>query len=141
MWVRDQRLPISSGSIVGALKAGLTAGGFGANLSGGTKLPTTKTARMFTVRDDSGPVQGRVQRRRQGVNVWAPDPVEAEKMALEGVRICQAVLPGSGPIVATSDFAGPFEIPEDTPYVVGGKNLTNYYFSFVCSVVAAQVEA
>lgn len=130
-FVSDIRFPISDGVIVAALKAGLAVK-WGAGLSGGTKLPGTKTRRMFTVRDDSGPQEGRLSRRRQGVNIWADSPVDALNMALDAMSICR-LLPG-GIITATDSFSGPVEISEDTPYVVGGKDLTHYFFAFRASV-------
>lgn len=132
-FIADIRFPISDGVIVTALRDGLTAKGWGAGLSGGTKLPSTVTARMFTVRDDSGPQSGRVSARRQGVNLWADTAVDALNMALDGMSICRLLADGS-PIVSVGNFTGPYEIPDDPEYVVSSKSLTHYYFTFVAAV-------
>lgn len=132
-FIRAIEFPISDGAVVEALLTGLTADGWGTGLSGGTVTPDTKTRRMFTVRDDSGPQDGRNSRRRQGVNVWADDPVDALNMALDAMKHCRA-LPNGDPITATDTFTGPFEVPTSTPHVVGGKELTNFYFTFRLSV-------
>jgi len=131
--ISDIRFPISDGTIVAAIKAGLTADGWGTGLNGGTELPDTLTARMFTVRDDSGPQVGSVSRRRQGVNVWAVGSVDALNMALDAMSACR-LLPDGGPIAAAVNFTGPYLIPEDAPLTVNGDILTNYYFTFVCWV-------
>lgn len=141
MFIRDQRYPISDGLIVTTLRTELTALWTAVGLSVGTKLPATKTRRMVTVRDDSGAAEGRVQSRRQGVNVWADDPIDALNMALDVVHIAESVLPGeklagSVAIAATSGFVGPQEVDDDVPYVVGTKNLTHYFVSFIADVKA-----
>lgn len=136
-FIPDQRLPISDGFIVNSLRGGLISAGWSSGLFGGTELPATKTRRMFTVRDDSGPLVGRVQARRQGINVWADSSVDALNMALDAMRICQRDLPNGEIVVSTSGFSGPFKIPVETPVVVGNKNLTNYYFTFVAGVKAS----
>lgn len=135
MWRRDQRFPIVSGSILEAFRDGLSA--YSDGLSTGTKVPDTKTRRMVTVRDDGGTAAGRIQPRRQGVNVWADDPVEAEKIALEVIHIAEKVLPDGVVIAATSGFVGPLVVDDDVPYIVGGKTLTHYFVSFVADVKAS----
>lgn len=145
MFIRDQRFPISDGVIVTTLRAALVAKWTATGLTVGTKLPTTtKTRRMVTVRDDSGTAVGRVQPRRQGINVWADDPVDALNIALDVIHIAESALPGvklAGQVViaGTSGFVGPQEVDDDVPYVVGNKNLTHYFVSFIADVKASQV--
>ncbi len=142
MWIRSQRFPISDGLIVAALRSGL-AGTWGAagTLTVGTTVPATKTRRMVTVRDDSGLAIGRVQPRRQGINVWADSSVDALNLALDAMKICESALPTGVVIVAANQFTGPYLIEEDVPYTVPvsgvTKSLVHYYFTFILSVKAA----
>ena len=131
-FIRPVRFPISDGAIVTALRTGLTAK-WSSGLTVSPKLPPTKTRRMVTVRNDSGPQEGVTSRRRYGVNVWADTSVDAENMALDAMSVLQT-LPTGTPIVATDSFSGPFEVDDDPPYVVASKNLTHYYFAFRASV-------
>jgi hypothetical protein len=136
MFIRSQRFPISDGVITAALRSGLETT-WGTGLTVSRQLPAVKTRRMVTVRDDSGTATGRTQPRRQGVNVWADDPVDAINIALDAMHICQTDLPTGSIVSATSEFSGPYEIDEDVPFVVGQKNLTHYYFIFTATVKAA----
>jgi len=129
-FISDIRFPISDGVVVTALRAGLSVE-WAALVQ--PKLPTDKVRRMVTVRNDSGPQDGRSSRRRYGVNVWADSSVDAENMALDAMSVCRLIADGT-PITATDSFSGPFEIPDDPAYVVGDKNLTHYYFTFRASV-------
>lgn len=137
---RSQRFPISDGTIVTTLRDGLTTW---TGLTVGTDVPEVKTRRMVTVRDDSGLATGRVQPRRQGINVWADSDVDALNIALDAMHICESDLPTGGIVAAAGQFTGPFRIPEDTPYTaeVAGetKPLTHYYFTFVATVKAVAV--
>lgn len=95
------------------------------------KLPATKTQRMVTIRDDSGPDDSVQTRRRKGVNVWAPSPVEAENACLllmAGFRS----MPDGNPVTATDQFTGPFEVVDEATdlLTVGGVTLSHYYFAF-----------
>lgn len=142
MFIRNQRFPISDGAIVTTLRSALTAKWTATGLTVGTALPVPKTRRMVTVRDDSGSASGRTQPRRQGINIWADDPIDALNMALDVVHIAEALLPGvkvAGVtvITATSGFVGPQQVDDDTPYTVGSKNLTHYFVSFVATIKAA----
>lgn len=135
MWRRDQRFPIVSGTILEKLRSGLSA--YSDGLSTGTKVPEVQTRRMVTVRDDGGNTAGRIQSRRQGVNVWADDAVEAETIALEVLHIAEKALPDGVVIAATSGFIGPYEVDDDVPYIVGSKSLTHYFVSFIADVKAS----
>lgn len=134
MWRRDQRFPIVSGTILEKLRAGLAT--YSDDLSTGTKVPEIKTRRMVTVRDDGGTAAGRIQPRRQGVNVWADDPVEAETIALEVIHIAETDLPDGQIIARTSGFIGPLMVDDDAPYIVEGNTLTQYFVSFIADVKA-----
>lgn len=141
MFVRSQRFPITDGVIVTTLRTALTAKWGATGLTVGTKLPATKTRRMVTVRDDSGTATGRTQPRRQGINVWADDPVNALDMALDVIHFAEELLPGAKLagvtiISATSGFVGPQEVSDEVPYIVDGKNLTHYYVAFVATTKA-----
>lgn len=135
MFIRDQRFPISTGVIVAAFQAGLAAYSSGLTVAG--KVPATPTRRMVTVRDDGGNTSGRVQSRRQGVNVWADSAVDAATIAFECIHVAELSLPTGQIIAATSGFVGPYEVDDDVPYVVGGKSLAHYFFSFVADVKAS----
>jgi len=127
--------PSTTGRLVSVVKTGLTASAL-AYASGVTvqpKLPATLTWRMVTVRDDSGPEDGTQTRRRYGFNVWADSSVDAENLALLCMAILRSAADGN-PITFVDQLSGPFEIPTDAPYVVGGKNLTNYFFT--CRITA-----
>ncbi len=142
MWIREQRFPISDGLIVTALRAGLAATwGTASSLTVAQKIPAVKTRRIVTVRDDSGLAVGRIQPRRQGINVWADSAEDAAELALDAMQICQSDLPTGPEIVSANQFTGPFEIDEDVPFTVevsgATKSLTHYYFTFVCTVKAA----
>lgn len=130
MLIADVRFPISDGVLVTGLRSGLS--GKWGPLTVGTQLPATKTRRMVTVRDDSGPQENSVSRRRQGVNVWADSLVDAQNLALDAMAVCR-LLPG-GVIAATTTFSGPYEIEDDPQLTVGNKNLFHYYFVFTAHV-------
>lgn len=134
MFIASVRFPGTDGVLVSALRAGLVARSW-AGVTVSQKLPATKTARMVTVRNDGGLQDRSTQNRAYGINVWADSSVDAENIALD----CMAdlrVLPTGSPFAATGEFSGPYEVPEDVPFVVGGKNLAHYYFSFVATVRA-----
>lgn len=134
MFIRNQRFQISDGVITAAFRAGLTAT-WGDGLTVDPQLPATKTRRMVIVRDDSGPVTGRVQARRQGVNVWAESRVQAQNLALDVMQLAGR-LPNGIVIAGTSGFVGPYEVPDEAPYAVGGVNLSHYFLSFIADVKA-----
>lgn len=123
---RDIEFPISDGILHAALRVGLIEKGWGTGLTVQPKLPATKTRRMVTGRNDSGPQEGRISFRRYGFNWWADDPVEAQNMALDGMSVLRLLADGD-PIAAVDQFAGPFEIDDDSPYEVGSKVLTHFY--------------
>jgi len=140
VFIRDQRYPISDGVIVSTLRSELAAD-WATGLTVGTEFPTNKTRRMVTVRDDSGAAVGRVQPRRQGVNIWADSPVDALNLALDVMHIAESVLPGTKLagvtiIAGTSGFVGPQKVDDDIPYVVGNKTLTHYFVSFIAATKA-----
>lgn len=151
MFVAPQRMQISDGLIVATLSEGLTnTWGDSDELTVSRTLLQVKTRRMVTLRDDSGPLTGRVQAKAQGVNVWADSVVDAMDLALDAMAICQATLPGSrvddGPVViaATREFSGPFEVEDDVPYIVNvddePKSLTHMYFTFTADTKAVGFE-
>lgn len=135
----DVIMPKTTGEIVAALKAAYAASSlpFTSGVSVGGKLPATRTARMVSIRDDSGPDDGVLTRRRQGVNVYAAQRVvsgkvvetDAEDLALFTMAVLRK-LPGVGSIKATDTFSGPFEISDDPPMTVGNLNLNHFYFTF-----------
>lgn len=130
--------PPTTGKLCAVLRAALTASplAYASGVTVGPELPATKTARMVTVRDDSGPDDGVQTRRRQGVNVWASTPGDAENLALLCMAIFRAC-PDGKPITATDSFSGPFSIADDPPYVVATKNLTHYFFTLRVSARGA----
>jgi hypothetical protein len=140
--VIDVLFPIATGPVVAGLKAFLAGRGeaYASNVSCGTKLPATKTARMVTVRDDGGPTESVLGRRQLGFNVWAETSVNAELLALllmAGVRR----LPDGDPITAVDDMSGPFEITDEQTdlLVVGTTTLTHYFFTARVTVRAADL--
>jgi hypothetical protein len=129
-FVYDIEFPISDGTVIAGLKAGLTSW---SGLSVQRTRPDTMTKRVVTVRNDSGPQEGAQSRRRYGINIFADSSVDAENLALDAMREARR-LAGIGPITATDQFAGPFEIEEDPEFVFGGVLMAHFYFTFRCSV-------
>ena len=122
--------PPTTGKLCAVLRAGLSASplAYASGVTVGPELPATKTARMVTVRDDSGPDDGVQSRRRKGVNVWA-SRADAENLAL----LCMAILRGCAdgqPITLTDSFSGPYQVADDTKYVVGSTELVHMFFTF-----------
>lgn len=135
MLIYEVKPPVADGAIVTAFRAGLIAAGWGSGLTVQRKLPDTLTRRMVTVRNDGGP-SVRQSLRRYGINVWADDSLDAEKIAAECSLLARK-LPGTSPFVATDNFVDPIEILEagdavgdDARFTVGGKTLTHFYFPF-----------
>jgi len=125
--------PSTTGKLCAILRTALTASPLphSSGVVVGPELPATKTARMVTVRDDSGPDDGVQTRRRQGVNVWAVR-ADAENLAL----LCMAILRGCAdgqPITRTDSFSGPYQVADDPKYVVGTTELVHMFFSFRAS--------
>jgi hypothetical protein len=120
-------------SVVGVVVRGLRAGLPGVLVQ--PKLPAVKTARMVTIRDDSGPDDGTQSRRRIGVNVWADSPSGAEDLALLAMAVLRK-LPDGKPVTAVDQLSGPFEIFDEGTdvYTVSGKTLIHYYFTGRVSV-------
>lgn len=123
--------PSTTGKVCAVLRAGFVASGkdFATGVTTQPKLPATKTKRMVTVDDNSGPDDGPQTRRRQGVNVWAEDAVTAEALALLAMAILRNCADGK-PITATDSFTGPYEVADDPKYVVANKELSHYFFAF-----------
>ena len=121
--------PPTTGKLCAILRTALTASAssFASGVTVGPELPATHTARMVTVRDDSGPDDGVQTRRRYGINVWAAQ-ADAELLALT----CMAVLrscPDGQPITATDSFSGPYQVADDPKYVVGSTELVHMFFT------------
>jgi hypothetical protein len=121
--------PPTTGKLCSVLREALAGSSspFASGVAVAPELPETKTARMVTVMDNSGPDDGAQTRRRYGVNVWAAR-ADVELLALT----CMAVLrscPDGKPITATDSFTGPFRVADDPAYVVGGNNLVHFFFT------------
>lgn len=79
-----------------------------------TAVPTERRDRMVILRYDGGPVTDvAVHRARLGINVWATEGVEADRLA-ELVRGLLAATPGAGPIRAAT-VGGPTPVVESSP--------------------------
>lgn len=127
--------PITDGLVVATLADGFaTAPTPFPGVTTQRLLPAAKTRRMVTVRNDSGPEEATQSRRRYGVNVWADSSVDAENIALTGMAAVRK-MPNGQPVTLVDQLTGPFEIEDDPPYVVGGLNLTHFYFTFRLSCV------
>lgn len=132
MRASDITYPSTIGLVVTTLRTFLT----GRTWTGVTvqpKLPSTKTARMVTVRDDGGSDRDGVERRRHSLNVWADDPVVAEDLARDvaaGVRSA---------LRATNISVTEVEDDTDTALSVGGKTLTHYLVAFSLVVRATNL--
>lgn len=130
--------PISTGLIVSRVKSALQASSnpVSSSVTVAGRLPDEpkRAARMVTFRDDSGPREGVLARRRYGVNVYAETAVNAEKLANLVMSIldesADAQLPGF------DSFSGPYEIQDESPVIVGGVDLANFYFTFRATVRA-----
>lgn len=125
----DVGFPITDGAILGELRTGLNAA-WGAGLSVGRKRPETMTRRVVTLRNDSGPQEGVQSFRRYGVNVWADNSLDAEKIALDAMRLCRLLPRNIESITLADSFSGPYEIEDDPAYTVADKNLFHFYFAF-----------
>ena len=132
--MRGVIFPPTTGTLCAVLRTALaaSASSFASGVTVAPELPDTKTARMVTVRDDSGPDDGVQTRRRYGVNVWAAR-ADAELLALTCMAVLRSCADGQ-PITATDSFSGPYSIPDDPAYVVGGANLVHFFFTFRVSV-------
>lgn len=133
-FIVDVEHSITDGAIVTALRNALTVW---TDLTVQRKLPATHTRRMITVRNDSGPVEGSISRRRYGINVWADTSADAENLALNSMTALR-LIPGTSGIVATDQFSGPYEIEDEPAFSVAGKILTHFYFTFRVSVRGTQ---
>lgn len=137
--MRDVIFPSGVGVVVRGLRAGYAAAGLEVGWVR-PKLPTEYGMPlqdlMTTVRDDSGPDDGPLSRRRHGVNLWGTDVAALEQRALRAMAICRSLADGK-PIVATDQFSGPFEVDdqdEDRLALAGGARLFHYFFTFRVSV-------
>lgn len=131
MTILDVKFPSTDGLVVARLKVVLASWN---PVTVQPLLPATKTLRMVTARNDSGPQDSVIARSRYGFNHWAETRVIAEQMALDAMAGMRRV---SG--ASTDSFSGPFEIPDETPFVVGGKSLSHYYWA--CRVSARGTNA
>ena len=122
--VLDVLFPVADGAVVSRIRSELTAW---SGLVVQRQRPTVMPKRLVTVRNDGGPVEDVRSLRRYGVNVWADDPLDAEKIALAAMRACRARM---GPVVHTDQFSGPYEIPDDPAFTFAGKTLSHFYFTF-----------
>lgn len=80
-----------------------------------TSTPTTRPARLVTVRRDGGPRVGRVlEAARIGVNVWAA----TEQDATDLTRLVRALITaadGQGPVKHVGEQSGPSPIADAAP--------------------------
>jgi hypothetical protein len=95
---------------------------------------------MVTLRNDSGPVEMSRSIRRYGVNLWCDNSVDGEapsldceRFALDAMSVLQTVADGA-PIARLYNFSGPYEVDDEMPYVVAGKQLAHFYFAFTALV-------
>jgi hypothetical protein len=125
--------PVIDGLVVTRIRQELLLQGWQDGLTVQRELPEVHTRRMATVRNDGGPAEGSRLRQRYGVNVWADYSLDAEKMARAAMAGCRT-LAGVGPIAATDEFSGVFEIDDEESFIVGTKALSHYFFSFRATV-------
>lgn len=130
MLVSDIIFPISDGLILARWRARLET-----NWSDGLRIDSQKDGeplarRLVTLRNDSGPQSTSMSQRRYGGNVWADDPVDAEKIALELMNESRLLPRTVGVIKRVDSFNGPFEILDDPQVTAGGALLSHYYFTF-----------
>jgi len=121
--------PPTTGKLCAVLRTALTASSmaYSSGVTVAPELPGTKTARMVTVTDNSGPDDGVQTRRRYGVNVWARRQ-DAESLALLCMAILRSCADGQ-PITATDSFSGPYAVIDDPAYVVGSDELVHMFFT------------
>jgi len=78
-------------------------------------VPTTRPARLVTVRRDGGPkVNPLTEAARLGVNVYAATEADATNLA----RLTRAILSGAagqGPVRRVTETSGPSPIPDVVP--------------------------
>jgi hypothetical protein len=133
--MRNITFPSTTGLVVSRFKAALasTSQPHMSNVRVQPKLSPegSRSTRMVTVRDDSGPDNGPMTRRRYGVNVWAEDSVTTEKLALYLMAVAR-IVPDGKPITSTDSFSGPFEVidTETDLLTVDDQTLTHFFFTF-----------
>lgn len=88
------------------------------------------TRRVVTLRNDSGPQEGVQSFRRLGVNVWADNSLDAERITIDAMRLCRLLPRNVDGITSADSFSGPFEIEDDPQYTVATKDLFHFYFAF-----------
>ena len=78
-------------------------------------VPTTRPARLVTVRRDGGPkINPLTEAARIGVNVWAATEADVTDLA----RLTRAILSGAtgqGPVKKVTETSGPSPIPDVVP--------------------------
>ncbi|WP_353809077.1 hypothetical protein [Agromyces sp. SYSU T00194] len=132
MQASDITFPSTIGLIVTTLRTFLSARGW-SSVTVQPKLPTVKTARMVTVRDDGGSDRNGIERRRHGLNVWGGNPVDAEGIARDvaaGVR---------SELHATNISILEVEDDADEVLTVGSSKLTHYFVAFTLPVRATNL--
>ena len=124
--MRGVIFPSTVGKVCAVLRTALSTSLYAAELTVQPDLPATKTRRMVTVRDDSGPDDGVQTRRRYGLNFWADSAVDAENMALFCMAVMRSCADGK-PITLVDQLSGPFRVDDDPVMTVGNKNLSHYF--------------
>lgn len=121
--------PVLTGALVGLLRAGFQTAGqaYSSNVTVADRKPRPTPRRLVTVRDDGGPDDTVFSVRRIGVNVWADDPVDAEKLALLAGAILRSA--NDDVVVHVDQISSPVRIDDETAETVAGKNLTHFYFA------------
>lgn len=118
MQAHDITFPSTIGHVVTTVRGGLEQF---APVTVQPKLPPTKIARMVTIADDGGTARSGTLRRRYRANVWADDPVTAERLAIAVAATFRGTL-------RMLDVTDPLEVTDTTDdvIVVGKKTLTHY---------------
>lgn len=79
-----------------------------------TTVPTTRPARLVTVRRDGGASDGLFDRPRFGINVWAATEEDCADLTRLVVALL-FVVPGDGVCVAIRQAGGPSPVPDVAP--------------------------
>jgi hypothetical protein len=78
-----------------------------------TKVPTTRPARLVTVRRDGGPARGIFDYPRFGVNVYAATEEDATDLS-NLVAALMRRFPGDGTCVSIRQMSGPSPVPDES---------------------------
>lgn len=134
MFIAEARFPIVDGDILAAFRDHLGWSSLTVQLK--LPAPVGMPKRLVTLRDDSGPQGLTTAVQRKGINVWADTFVDSKNLALDCMEIARQLPRLVGPIKASGEFIGPYEIDDEPEFTFGTTTLVHHYFAFAVTVKA-----